>query len=108
MLSADYTGVPVQKSDLVVNIIATHQSTECRVYKKRWLILGIFVIYSMSNSMQWIQYSIIANVIEKYYSVPSTHVDWTSMMYMVMYIPFIFPGSWLLDKLVSAFYFFIL
>lgn len=99
MLSADYTGVPVQKSDLVVAIIPTHQSTECRVYTKRWLILAMFVIYSMSNSMQWIQYSIIANVVEKYYSVPSTYVDWTSMIYMVTYIPLIFPASWLLDKL---------
>lgn len=99
MLSADYAGVPVQKSDLVVAIIPTHQSTECRVYNKRWLILALFVIYSMSNSMQWIEYSIIANVVEKYYGVPSTYVDWTSMIYMITYIPLIFPGSWLLDKL---------
>ena len=28
-------------------------------------------------------------------------VYWTSMIYMVLYIPLIFPASWLLDKKVS-------
>jgi FLVCR family feline leukemia virus subgroup C receptor-related protein len=70
-----------------------------KVYKIRWFILAIFVLYSTSNAMQWIQYSIIANVIVKYYGVSTTWVDWTSMLYMILYIPFIFPGSYLLDKL---------
>lgn len=71
----------------------------CKVYKVRWLVLSIFVLYSASNAMQWIQYSIIADVIVKYYGVTYTEVDWTSMIYMILYIPFIFPGSYLLDKL---------
>ncbi|XP_031342708.1 uncharacterized MFS-type transporter C09D4.1 isoform X2 [Photinus pyralis] len=71
----------------------------CKVYKIRWLILAIFVLYSASNAMQWVQYSIIADVIVKYYGVSYTFVDWTSMIYMVLYIPFIFPGSYMLDKL---------
>ncbi|KAF5283926.1 hypothetical protein FQR65_LT13687 [Abscondita terminalis] len=75
------------------------QIEPCKVYKYRWLILGIFVLYSASNAMQWIQYSIIADVVVKYYGVSSTFVDWTSMIYMVLYIPFIFPGSYMLDKL---------
>lgn len=72
---------------------------KCRVYKIRWLVLAIFVLYSASNAMQWIQYSIITDVIVKYYGVTTTAVDWTSMIYMVLYIPFIFPGSYILDKL---------
>ncbi|KAL3281074.1 hypothetical protein HHI36_004298, partial [Cryptolaemus montrouzieri] len=70
-----------------------------KVYKIRWFILGMFVLFSASNAMQWIQYSIIANVITQYYNVSTTWVDWTSMIYMILYIPFIFPGSYLLDKL---------
>lgn len=72
---------------------------KCKVYKIRWLVLGIFVLYSACNALQWIQYSIITDVIVKYYGVTTTAVDWTSMIYMVVYIPFIFPGSYLLDKL---------
>lgn len=71
------------------------------VYKRRWLILGIFVLYSASNAMQWIQYSIIANIITEFYGVSSTAVDWTSMIYMILYIPTIFPASFLLDKFVG-------
>lgn len=32
-----------------------------------------------------------------------TLVDWTSMIYMILYIPLVFPGSWILDKLVSSY-----
>uniref|UniRef100_U5ERN6 Choline/ethanolamine transporter FLVCR1 n=1 Tax=Corethrella appendiculata TaxID=1370023 RepID=U5ERN6_9DIPT len=72
---------------------------EFRVYKIRWLVLALFVLYSASNALQWIQYSIIANVVQRYYDISSTWVDWTSMIYMILYIPLIFPASWLLDKL---------
>lgn len=77
------------------------QETEYKVYTRRWFMLTIFVLYSASNAFQWIQYSIIANVIMQYYNVTSTAVDWASMVYMVTYIPLIFPASYLLDKKVS-------
>ncbi|XP_059058357.1 uncharacterized MFS-type transporter C09D4.1 [Achroia grisella] len=69
-----------------------------RVYYSRWLILCLFVLFSTSNSMQWTQYAIIQDIVVNYYGVPSTLVSWTSMVYMVTYIPLIFPASWLLDK----------
>lgn len=71
-----------------------------KLYKIRWLVLAIFVLYSASNSIQWIQFSIISDVIVKYYGVSTTWVDWTSMIYMVLYIPFVFPASYFLEKLV--------
>ncbi|XP_015180289.1 PREDICTED: feline leukemia virus subgroup C receptor-related protein 1 isoform X2 [Polistes dominula] len=74
------------------------QIIETKIYTRRWLILMIFVIYSASNAMQWIQYSIIANIVERYYKVTSVLVDLTSMIFMIAYIPFIFPASYLLDK----------
>lgn len=73
-----------------------------KVYSIRWLILFLFVFFSASNAMQWIQYTIISNVIRDYYSVSADWVNWTSIIYMVLYIPFIFPGSYLLEKLVSG------
>lgn len=71
-------------------------------YPVRWVVLFIFVLYSSSNSMQWIQYSIIQDAVVKYYEVDSITVYWTSMIYMITYIPLIFPASWLLDKVVST------
>ena len=77
-----------------------------KVYVRRWLMLGLFCLYSFSNSYQWIHMSIIANVISRFYneSLPAdefqrnTAVDWLSMVYMLAYIPLIFPATWFLDK----------
>uniref|UniRef100_A0A8R1E1L0 MFS domain-containing protein n=1 Tax=Caenorhabditis japonica TaxID=281687 RepID=A0A8R1E1L0_CAEJA len=52
-------------------IMEKQEKIEPRVFKKRWLILVIFMFLSGSNGAQWIQYSIIANIIVDYY-----HVSW--------------------------------
>ncbi|XP_076271537.1 histamine transporter isoform X2 [Rhynchophorus ferrugineus] len=70
-----------------------------KVYPIRWFILILFVLFSASNAMQWIQYAIINTTIIDYYGVSSDWVNWTSLIFMVLYIPFIFPASYLLEKL---------
>ena len=72
--------------------------TQYQAYPIRWLILFLFVMYSTSNAFQWTQLVIITNILEKYYQVPTIAVSWTSMIYMVTYIPLIFPASWFLQK----------
>ncbi|XP_059944474.1 heme transporter FLVCR1 isoform X1 [Mesoplodon densirostris] len=64
---------------------------------RRFLVLLIFSLYSLVNAFQWIQYSIISNVFEGFYNVSSLHIDWLSMVYMLAYVPLIFPATWLLD-----------
>lgn len=36
-----------------------------KVYARRWAVLILFVFYSASNAMQWIQYTIINNIITR-------------------------------------------
>ncbi|XP_062857126.1 heme transporter FLVCR2 isoform X2 [Trichomycterus rosablanca] len=67
------------------------------LYKRRWLIVCLFSSYSLCNSYQWIQYGIINNIFMKFYNVDSFTIDWMSMIYMLTYIPLIFPVTWLLD-----------
>uniref|UniRef100_A0A665UM56 Feline leukemia virus subgroup C receptor-related protein 2-like n=1 Tax=Echeneis naucrates TaxID=173247 RepID=A0A665UM56_ECHNA len=69
-----------------------------RLYKRRWMIVLLFSSYSLCNSFQWIQYGIINNIFTKFYSVDTFAIDWMSMIYMLTYIPFIFPVAWLLEK----------
>lgn len=69
-----------------------------RLYKRRWMIVLLFSSYSLCNSYQWIQYGIISNIFMKFYKVDAFTIDWMSMIYMLTYIPFIFPVTWLLDK----------
>nr|XP_020446816.1 feline leukemia virus subgroup C receptor-related protein 2 isoform X2 [Monopterus albus] len=68
------------------------------LYKKRWAIMFLFSAYSLTNAYQWIQYGIISNIIMKFYKVEALAADWLSMVFMLTYIPFIFPVTWLLDK----------
>ena len=82
------------------------QNMTPKVYKRRWFMLFLFVAYSFSNAYQWIHLNIIGNVIIRFYneSLPTdsfqqaTAIDWLSMVYMLAYIPLIFPATWLLDK----------
>lgn len=71
---------------------------QCREYPRRWLMLVIFILCSTANAMHWLQYSIIANIMMRFYQVSSTAINWTSMIYMACYIPLVFPASWLLDR----------
>uniref|UniRef100_H3DG02 FLVCR choline and putative heme transporter 2 n=1 Tax=Tetraodon nigroviridis TaxID=99883 RepID=H3DG02_TETNG len=74
------------------------QQPPTRLYRRRWVIVLLFSSYSLCNSYQWIQYGIINNIFMKFYGVDTFTIDWMSMIYMLTYIPFIFPVTWLLDK----------
>ncbi|XP_063775127.1 heme transporter FLVCR1 [Pseudophryne corroboree] len=70
---------------------------ETRLYRRRFLVLGVFSLYSLVNAFQWIQYSILSSVFTGFYGVSFPHIDWLSMVYMLAYVPLIFPATWLLD-----------
>ena len=97
-------GSPTEPQPPVVAI--EDSNLEPKEYGRRWFMLLLFVTYSFSNAYQWIHLNIIANVIIRYYneSLPSdtfqqeSAVDWLSMIYMLCYIPLIFPASWLLER----------
>lgn len=69
-------------------------------------MLSLFVLYSMSNSYQWIHLNIIGDVVLLYWNVslPQSSagaafaIDWLSMVYMLVYIPLIVPASIFLNR----------
>ncbi|KAG7231463.1 hypothetical protein INR49_011658 [Caranx melampygus] len=71
---------------------------ETRLYWRRFAVLAVFSLYSLVNAFQWIQYSIITNVFTRYYGVSNEDVNWLSIVYMLAYVPLIFPATWLLDR----------
>ncbi|XP_077619323.1 choline/ethanolamine transporter FLVCR1 [Crocuta crocuta] len=73
------------------------QAPQIALSARRFVVLLIFSLYSLVNAFQWIQYSIISNIFEGFYGVSSLHIDWLSMVYMLAYVPLIFPATWLLD-----------
>lgn len=65
--------------------------TKYQLYPRRFPVLIIFCICSLSSGFQWIEYVIIQNIIVRYYnqSLPDSYgaknsaVTWTSLIYMV-------------------------
>ncbi|XP_023346145.1 uncharacterized MFS-type transporter C09D4.1 [Eurytemora carolleeae] len=78
--------------------IVVDEEREFKAYPYRWLILTLFILCSASNAFQWTQLVIITSILEKYYDVSTLYVYWSSMIFMLTYIPLIFPATWLLDK----------
>ncbi|XP_065215548.1 heme transporter FLVCR2-like [Planococcus citri] len=74
------------------------KDSECKLYKMRWVILGIFMVYAVAAGMQWMQYSIICNIVVKYYHVERYVVEWTTMLHMLAYVLCILPALWMLEK----------
>lgn len=72
-------------------------SAEVRPVGRRWLMLALFFLVTMANGFQWIQFAIISNSVAWFYGVSTQAVQWTSLMYMVLYIPCILPALWFLD-----------
>lgn len=74
-----------------------------RAYKQRWLILIIYILYATLSTLQWVQYSIITDVIMKYYSVSASDVNWTSMIFSLMWPVLVFPTSFIIDRMVCIY-----
>ena len=63
----------------------------------RWIYLSLFVFLSAANGFNWVELTIVTDVVEEYYDVSRIAVTWTSMLYFVPYIPLIFPATWYLQ-----------
>nr|CAD7195652.1 unnamed protein product [Timema douglasi] len=77
----DYTLVPVKALEEPAKF-KVQEDTRVKVYPRRWLMLLMFSVCLLVNCIQWIQYSIIPQVITRYYNVSTTWVDFTSIIYL--------------------------
>ena len=75
-------------------------SVDHKVYKRRWLMLLLFMIYAFNGSQQWAQFTAINNLVTKYYNVTTTHVEWTSNIFTLSYIILVIPSLYLIDLMV--------
>ena len=67
------------------------------LYKRRWVVLAIFSLISMSNEIIWISFGSIASIIKEYYRVSFNAVNWLAMIFSVFY--FLVPlSSYILNR----------
>ncbi|VEN43635.1 unnamed protein product [Callosobruchus maculatus] len=69
-----------------------------KVHNRRWVILIIYMIYTAISCFQWTEYSIITNLVVDYYGVSASAVDWTAMCFMVAWPVFVFPASYMIER----------
>ena len=65
---------------------------------RRWPIIIVFAMYSLTSAFQWIQFAIIPSLFTTYYDVSLGAISWTSMIYMATFIPLVFPATYLIDN----------
>ena len=81
----------------VYNPVAGGQP-EIRTYWWRWVVLTVFCLNLGMSNFIWVLASPVADVFTCYYNVSDTTLNLLSMCYMITYILFVFPFSWMLDR----------
>ena len=70
----------------------------------RWVILALYSFSLGCNAMMWISVSPILSVVSKVihsktYDVADIWVEMCSLVYMIIYVPIVFPSNYILDVL---------
>lgn len=74
------------------------EKSEYRVYSYRWIILAVLVPAIIATEVFWLTFAPISSLTEEFYNVGSLAITMFSMSYMLMYIIFTIPASWVIDK----------
>ncbi|XP_065066205.1 uncharacterized MFS-type transporter C09D4.1-like [Rhopilema esculentum] len=67
------------------------------LYTRRWVVLAVFSLVSMSNESIWISLSSITSIVRLYYRVDAITVNWLSMIYLV-FLLLVALSSYFLNK----------
>ncbi|KAL1420758.1 hypothetical protein MTO96_023800 [Rhipicephalus appendiculatus] len=85
-------------SHLVSSISNSFRDIMVMATTRRFFMVTIFCIATTMPAFQWLQYSIVSNIVEKYYDVGSTAVSWTAMVFYAAYVTMAIPCAWVLEK----------
>lgn len=66
--------------------------------KYRWIVLISMIPIIVSIEMMWLSLAPISSLAESYYGVGSLSIALCSMSFMLMFILFSFPASWVIDR----------
>lgn len=96
----DLVRAQIRGQEITTNFKANYlDRSDIKPTRKRYLILLLFCLHSAINAAQWIYLSSITSTVSKYYQVDNMAVNWTSMVYMLVYIPLVVPSTWLFERI---------
>jgi MFS family permease len=70
---------------------------EYKLYGYRWVVLAAFMFINLTIQMLWITYAPITGLAAEYYGVTDLRIGLLSMVFMIAFIPFSIPASWVID-----------
>lgn len=68
-----------------------------KLYGYRWVVLAVFMFVNLTIQMLWITYAPITGLAAEYYGVTDLQIGLFSMVFMIAFIPFSIPASWVID-----------
>jgi MFS transporter, FLVCR family, MFS-domain-containing protein 7 len=71
---------------------------DSNVSSYRWVILFSIVPIIISSEIMWLTLSPISSIAEKYYGVNGIWITLFTMSYMIMFVVFSIPASWVIDR----------
>jgi len=69
-----------------------------KVYGYRWIMLSVFMLIASINQLLWITFAPITSSATIYYGVSDLQIGILSMCFMIVFIVFSIPASWIIDK----------
>jgi len=68
-----------------------------KLYGYRWVVLAVFMFTNLTIQMLWITYAPITGLAADFYHVTDLQIGLLSMAFMIAFIPFSIPASWVID-----------
>jgi len=69
-----------------------------KAYPYRWVVLSIFMLIIAANQLLWITFAPITAEAVRFFGVTDIQVGILSMCFMIVFILFSIPASWIIDK----------
>lgn len=69
-----------------------------RAYARRWVFLLAVSLLSCSNAMLWLSFAPVADTIAQHFLLSMEQINWLSLVYLVVSIPFGMAAIWVLDS----------
>jgi len=69
-----------------------------RVYGRRWLVLGVYMLVNLTIQLLWIAYAPVTAQSAAFYGVSELKIGFLAMVFMIAFLPFSIPISWLIDR----------
>ncbi|XP_025955135.2 solute carrier family 49 member A3 [Dromaius novaehollandiae] len=71
---------------------------QLKTYRRRWFLLAVVCLLNCSNAMLWLTFAPVADKTASYFHISLETVNWLSLVYLLISIPFGLVATWVLDS----------